>query len=120
MPDLDLDQLYFAIVDGNAKAAAAITKEAVAANVEPQTLLTDYMIPVSYTHLGVSITSSPPLVVTHTERTRPPRVSTERTRPDRRRTPAVRACSSITMPSCWPLNQPQRRAWSAARLSGLR
>ena len=45
MPDLDLDQLYFAIVDGNAKAAAAITKEAVAANVEPQTLLTDYMIP---------------------------------------------------------------------------
>ena len=45
MPDLDLDQLYFAIVDGNAKAAAAITKEAVAANVDPQTLLTDYMIP---------------------------------------------------------------------------
>jgi corrinoid protein of di/trimethylamine methyltransferase len=45
MAELDLDQLYFAIVDGNAKAAAAITKEAVAANVEPQTLLTDYMIP---------------------------------------------------------------------------
>ena len=45
MADLDLDQLYFAIVDGNAKAAAAITKEAVAANVDPQTLLTDYMIP---------------------------------------------------------------------------
>lgn len=45
MPDLDLDQLYFAIVDGNAKAAAAITKEAVAANIDPQTLLTDYMIP---------------------------------------------------------------------------
>lgn len=45
MPDLDLDQLYFAIVDGNAKAAAAVTKEAVAANVDPQTLLTDYMIP---------------------------------------------------------------------------
>jgi corrinoid protein of di/trimethylamine methyltransferase len=42
---LDLDQLYFAIVDGNAKAAAAVTKEAVAANVDPQTLLTDYMIP---------------------------------------------------------------------------
>jgi len=45
MPDLDLDQLYFAIVDGNAKAAAGVTKEAVAANVDPQTLLTDYMIP---------------------------------------------------------------------------
>jgi corrinoid protein of di/trimethylamine methyltransferase len=45
MAELDLDQLYFAIVDGNAKAAAAITKEAVAANVDPQTLLTDYMIP---------------------------------------------------------------------------
>ena len=45
MPDLDLDQLYFAIVDGNAKAAAAITKEAVAANIDPQTLLTNYMIP---------------------------------------------------------------------------
>jgi corrinoid protein of di/trimethylamine methyltransferase len=45
MADLDLDQLYFAIVDGNAKAAAAVTKEAVEANVDPQTLLTDYMIP---------------------------------------------------------------------------
>lgn len=45
MADLDLDQLYFAIVDGNAKTAAAVTKEAVAANVDPQTLLTDYMIP---------------------------------------------------------------------------
>ncbi|HQY92636.1 corrinoid protein [Caldilinea sp.] len=45
MPDLDLDQLYFAIIDGNAKAAAAVTKEAVAADVDPQTLLTDYMIP---------------------------------------------------------------------------
>ena len=45
MADLDLDQLYFAIVDGNAKAAAAVTKEAVAANIDPQTLLTDYMIP---------------------------------------------------------------------------
>ncbi len=45
MADLDLDQLYFAIVDGNAKAAAAVTKEAVEANIDPQTLLTDYMIP---------------------------------------------------------------------------
>jgi corrinoid protein of di/trimethylamine methyltransferase len=45
MADLDLDQLYFAIVDGNAKAAAAVTKEAVDANIDPQTLLTDYMIP---------------------------------------------------------------------------
>lgn len=45
MAELDLDQLYFAIVDGNAKAAAAITKDAVAANVDPQTLLTEYMIP---------------------------------------------------------------------------
>ena len=45
MPDIDLDQLYFAIVDGNAKAAAAVTQEAVAADVDPQLLLTDYMIP---------------------------------------------------------------------------
>lgn len=45
MPDLDLDQLYFAIIDGNAKAAAAVTQEAVAADVDPQLLLTDYMIP---------------------------------------------------------------------------
>jgi corrinoid protein of di/trimethylamine methyltransferase len=45
MADLDLDQLYYAIVDGNAKAAAAVTKEAVDANIDPQTLLTDYMIP---------------------------------------------------------------------------
>ena len=45
MSDLDLDQLYFAIVDGNAKVAAAVTKEAVAANIDPQTLLTEYMIP---------------------------------------------------------------------------
>jgi len=45
MPDFDLDQLYFAIVDGNAKAAAAVTQEAVAADVDPQLLLTDYMIP---------------------------------------------------------------------------
>jgi corrinoid protein of di/trimethylamine methyltransferase len=42
---LDLDQLYFAIIDGNAKAAVAVTQEAIAANVDPQTLLTDYMIP---------------------------------------------------------------------------
>ncbi len=45
MPDFDLDQLYFAIVDGNAKVAAAVTQEAVAADVDPQLLLTDYMIP---------------------------------------------------------------------------
>jgi len=42
---VDLDQLYNAIVDGNAKAAAALAKDAVAANVDPQTLLNDYMIP---------------------------------------------------------------------------
>ena len=41
----DLEQLYFAIVDGNAKVAAAVTQEAVAANIDPQTLLTEYMIP---------------------------------------------------------------------------
>ncbi len=45
MSEIDLDQLYFAIVDGNAKAAVAVTKDAVAANVAPQTLLADYMIP---------------------------------------------------------------------------
>lgn len=45
MPDLDLDQLYFAIVDGNAKAAAAVAREAIAAEVDAQLLLTDYMIP---------------------------------------------------------------------------
>ncbi len=45
MSAIDLDQLYFAIVDGNAKAAVAVTQEAVAADVAPQTLLADYMIP---------------------------------------------------------------------------
>ncbi|HAJ35299.1 MAG TPA: cobalamin-binding protein [Chloroflexi bacterium] len=45
MADLDLDQLYDAIVDGNAKAAATVTKAAVEANIDPQTLLTEYMIP---------------------------------------------------------------------------
>jgi len=45
MPDFDLDSLYFAIVDGNAKVAAAVTQGAVAADVDPQLLLTDYMIP---------------------------------------------------------------------------
>ena len=41
----DLQKLYDAIVDGNAKAAKALTEEAVAANVDPQVLLNDYMIP---------------------------------------------------------------------------
>jgi corrinoid protein of di/trimethylamine methyltransferase len=45
MSEIDLDQLYFAIVDGNAKAAVAVTQDAVAAAVAPQTLLADYMIP---------------------------------------------------------------------------
>jgi corrinoid protein of di/trimethylamine methyltransferase len=41
----DLKKLYDAIVDGDAKTSKAVTQAAVAANVDPQTLLDEYMIP---------------------------------------------------------------------------
>ena len=41
----DLERLYDAVLAGNAKQAVAITKEAVAAGVDPQVLLDEYMIP---------------------------------------------------------------------------
>ena len=41
----DLEKLYDAVLAGNAKQAVAITKEAVAAGVDPQVLLDEYMIP---------------------------------------------------------------------------
>jgi 5-methyltetrahydrofolate--homocysteine methyltransferase len=40
-----LDQLYDAILAGNAKAAAAVTREAVEAKMDPQVLLDEAMIP---------------------------------------------------------------------------
>lgn len=42
-PNLEL--LFTAIVDGDAKRAVAVAQEAVAAGVDPQTMLTEYMIP---------------------------------------------------------------------------
>ncbi len=42
---VDLELLYEAIVAGNAKQAAAVTKEAVEAGSSPQELLDEYMIP---------------------------------------------------------------------------
>jgi 5-methyltetrahydrofolate--homocysteine methyltransferase len=41
----DLKQLYDAIVEGNAKAAKAITEKAITAGTDPQELLKQYMIP---------------------------------------------------------------------------
>ncbi len=41
----DLERLYDAVLAGNAKQAVAVTKEAVAAGVDPQVLLDEYMIP---------------------------------------------------------------------------
>lgn len=41
----DLQRLYDAVLDGDAKAAVAVTKEALAENVEPMTLVTNYMVP---------------------------------------------------------------------------
>lgn len=41
----DLEKLYDAVLAGNAKQAVAVTKEAVAAGVDPQVLLDEYMIP---------------------------------------------------------------------------
>lgn len=41
----DLEKLYDAIVEGNAKAAASLTQAAVAAGVDPQVILSEYMIP---------------------------------------------------------------------------
>jgi 5-methyltetrahydrofolate--homocysteine methyltransferase len=41
----DLKQLYTAVLEGNAKAARAITEESLAAGVDPQVLVTQHMIP---------------------------------------------------------------------------
>jgi 5-methyltetrahydrofolate--homocysteine methyltransferase len=41
----DLEKLYDAIVEGNAKAAASLTQAAVVAGVDPQVILSEYMIP---------------------------------------------------------------------------
>ncbi len=41
----DLERLYDAVLAGNAKLAVAVTQEAVAAGVDPQVLLDEYMIP---------------------------------------------------------------------------
>ena len=49
-----------------------------------------------------------------------PRASMRSTRPSISRTPARRARSSRNMPSCWPLNQPHRRACSTATTSSAR
>jgi 5-methyltetrahydrofolate--homocysteine methyltransferase len=42
---VDLSRLYDAVVDGDAKTAVAITKEALAENADPMELVTQYMIP---------------------------------------------------------------------------
>jgi 5-methyltetrahydrofolate--homocysteine methyltransferase len=41
----DLEKLYDAVVEGNAKAAAALTQAAVDAGVKPEVILGEYMIP---------------------------------------------------------------------------
>lgn len=41
----DLTKLYDAIVNGDAKAAVAVAREAIASDVDPQELVTKYMIP---------------------------------------------------------------------------
>ncbi|MBW7881463.1 MAG: corrinoid protein [Caldilineaceae bacterium] len=45
MSGLELDRLYFAIIDGKVGEAVATTQEAIAASVSPQLLLDEYMIP---------------------------------------------------------------------------
>ena len=42
---MDLQKLHDAILDGDAKTAVAVTREALAANVDPMTLVTKYMVP---------------------------------------------------------------------------
>ncbi|MCC7498967.1 MAG: corrinoid protein [Bryobacterales bacterium] len=41
----DLQQLYEAVLNGDAKSAVAVTKEALAGNVDPMTLVTKFMVP---------------------------------------------------------------------------
>ncbi len=41
----DLQQLYEAVLNGDAKGAVAVTKEALAANTDPMVLVTQYMVP---------------------------------------------------------------------------
>ncbi len=44
-PDVDLKGLYEAVLNGDLKAAVEVTKTAIAADVDPQTLVTEFMIP---------------------------------------------------------------------------
>lgn len=44
-PDLDLKGLYDAVLNGDLKAAVEATKAAIAADVDPQKLVTEFMIP---------------------------------------------------------------------------
>jgi 5-methyltetrahydrofolate--homocysteine methyltransferase len=41
----DVKQLYTAVLEGDARLAKSVTEQALAAGVDPQTLVTDYMIP---------------------------------------------------------------------------
>ena len=75
--------------------------------------------PAASTKRGVAIVRAPPCALTFTALTRPPVVSTASTRPSSSRTPLSRARSSMYMPSCWPLNQPHRRAWTRAIVSSV-
>lgn len=44
-PDVDLQGLYDAVLNGDLKAAVEVTKSAIAADVDPQKLVTEFMIP---------------------------------------------------------------------------
>lgn len=44
-PDVDLQGLYDAVLNGDLKAAVEVTKTAIAADVDPQKLVTEFMIP---------------------------------------------------------------------------
>ena len=70
--------------------------------------------PAAFTKRGVAIVRSPPRVPTRHGPARAPRSCRPlSTRPSMSRTPFSRARSRRYIPSCWPLNQPQRRAWSS-------
>jgi 5-methyltetrahydrofolate--homocysteine methyltransferase len=45
MQDVNVKQLYTAVLEGDARLAKSVTEQALAAGVDPQTLVTDYMIP---------------------------------------------------------------------------
>jgi 5-methyltetrahydrofolate--homocysteine methyltransferase len=44
-PDLELKRLYDAVLNGDLKTAVEVTKSAIAADVDPQKLVTEFMIP---------------------------------------------------------------------------